>query len=129
MYPLIRFFKRAYETIKSIFGVIFTVGKFIFKTVEWLTKPSGVIAKVINFCLKAYFLFKKILKWIFKATGKNSIDMLCMFLSGDTIGLAIAMIGGLVKRAWQFLKNLHIFKLIFAYIKAVFTVWKMILTI
>ena len=98
--PLIDFAKGAWEFIKKAFDVIVTIGKGVFNIVEYLTKPEGPIAKIINLCIRGYFMFKSVLKGIFKATGKDSIDMLCMFLSGDTIGIIFSVVGGLVKRAW-----------------------------
>lgn len=98
--PLVGFAKGAWGFIKKAFDVIVTVGKTVFNIVEYLTKPEGPIAKIINLCIRGYFMFKSMLKWIFKATGKDSIDMLCMFLSGDTIGIIFSLVGGLVKRAW-----------------------------
>lgn len=62
--------------------------------------------------MKAIFGFIKMVLWLkdsisflIEKSGKSKIDLLCMWLAGDTIGLAIHAIAGLVKTIWGWLKK------------------------
>lgn len=61
-----------------------------------------------------------------KAAGKSSIDIFCMFLAGDMIGIAIAAISGLVVKIWNWLKNTSVFKILFGTIKFILGMYEMI---
>lgn len=53
-----------------------------------------------------------------KASGTSTIDAFCEFLAGDTIGIAIRMIGGLVVKAWQYIKRVGIIRTVINLVKA-----------
>jgi hypothetical protein len=72
--------------------------------VAYLTNPKGIIANTIRFLVDTYLMLKRYMKRIMKIAGKNSLDALCMFIAGDYLGIAIAMIGGWVKIAWNYVK-------------------------
>ena len=54
-----------------------------------------------------------------KAAGTSTIDAFCEFLAGDTIGIAIRMIGGLVVKAWQYIKTIGFIRLFKNILKAI----------
>ena len=58
--------------------------------------------------------------------GYDSLDFTCMWLSGDFIGLALAMVEGLCIKAWHWASNLPFFRKIIAMIKALVKAKKMI---
>ena len=61
-----------------------------------------------------------------KATGKSNIDILCMFLAGDMVGIALHAIAGAVKLTWDFLKKTKFFKFVMGIVKTVIAIGKLI---
>lgn len=98
--------------LKTCWNIIFTVGKFLFNAIDWLTNPKGWIANAIRTFVGAVFAIKRWIKDMVKKSGKNGLDALCMFIAGDYIGLAIAVASAYVKKAWDFLKNTKLFRFI-----------------
>ena len=101
---IVSFATSVFEFLKGAWSVISTVGVFLFKAVAYLTNPKGIIANTIRFLVDTYLMLKRYMKRIMKIAGKNSLDALCMFIAGDYLGIAIAMIGGWVKIAWNYVK-------------------------
>jgi hypothetical protein len=70
----------------------------VWSVVDWITNPNG---KVVGFVGEVFRTIMGIKSWItglMRTAGYNTLDLLCMYLSGDTIGLAIAAIRGLAKK-------------------------------
>lgn len=89
--PVINFSKKLLGWLKTAWKVVSTVGGFIFKAVEWLTRPNGVIATAIKV---AWWWVKNVIGGInvlIGKTGQDNIDAFCQFLSGDYIGLVISI--------------------------------------
>lgn len=126
---LTSFASKALGFIQGVGSILFSVGKFLFKVIDWITNPKGLLAKFIVSAIKLFLAFKKGLKALMKATGRNSIDILCMFLAGDTIGLALHAIAGAVKLAWDWLKKTKFFKLVMGIIKTVIAIGKLIFSL
>ena len=79
--------------------------------------------------VKSFFEIKKWIGKMMQAAGKDSIDVLCMFIAGDMIGIAIHAIAGMVVKAWNWLKNLKFFKIAFGIMKGVVKIYGMIMKI
>lgn len=120
------FATKALGFLVGVGSILFSVGKFLFKVIDWITNPKGLLAKFIVSAIKLFLAFKKGLKTLMKATGKNSIDILCMFLAGDTIGLALHAIAGAVKLTWDFIRKMKFILLIQGLIKTILAVGKLI---
>ena len=92
----------------------------------WLTDPEGVVAKFIMFSVKTFLWIKKMIKKMVVASGKSSIDALCMLLAGDMIGLAIHAIKGGLKTIWNMIKNTPTMRIVMGMVNAVVAVGKLI---
>lgn len=126
---IVPIFKSLGKFLVKVWEVISTVGKFIFGIIEWITNPEGKIVKFVTFVVKMLLAVKGFIKNLMKTAGYDSIDVFCMFLAGDMIGVAIASIGGLVVKLWRFIKRRNIFRLLFGLVKAVMGMHAMILTL
>ena len=98
--------------LKTCWNVLVVVGKFLFNAIDYLTKPSGPIAKFIVSVIKTFVAVKKWIKKMIKMSGQNSVDALCMFLAGDYIGMAISIVGAYVSKAWDYLKNTKLIRFV-----------------
>lgn len=115
--------------LKFVVGLakgLFTVGKFLFNAIDWLTRPKGPIAKFLKFVLSVFLAFKAGLKKLMKLTGRSNIDILCMFLAGDTIGLALHAVVGCLKGIWDWFKKTKFMKMLIGLIKMYLAVGKLI---
>lgn len=120
------FASKALGFIQGVGSILFSVGKFLFKAIDWLTNPKGILARFIVSAIKLFLAFKKGLKALMKATGRSNIDILCMFLAGDMIGIALHAISGAVKLAWDFIRKMKFMLLIQGLIKTILAVGKLI---
>ena len=127
--PLKSFALKAVGFLQGLFSILMSVGKFLFKAIDWLTKPTGPIAKFIVFVIKTFLAIKAGIKSLCKATGKSSIDVLCMFLAGDMIGLALHAMAGAVKLAWDLLKKTTVFKFLTGLVKMMVSIGKLIFSL
>ena len=69
------------------------------------------------------------IKKMMKASGKSDIDVLCTFLAGDTIGMALSFVKGIIIKTWNFLKEKGVLKLVLKIIKGLFSLGMMLGTI
>jgi hypothetical protein len=115
-----------YSFVKGIAMGLFTIGKFLFNAIEWVTRPKGPIAKFLKFILTVFLAFKAGLKKLMKATGRSNIDVLCMFLAGDTIGIALHAVVGCLKGIWDWFKKTKLMKTLIGLVKMVLAVGKLI---
>ena len=89
--PMIKsFVSKLVKFAVGLWKVINVVGKYIVKLVDKITDPDGVIVGFVTKVVKLFFELKNKIKELMKLSGKNTIDVLCMFLSGDTIGIVLA---------------------------------------
>lgn len=105
---------------------LFTIGKFLFNAINWLTKPSGIIARFIVGVVKTFLAIKKAIKNLMKKTGRNSVDILCMFLAGDYIGIAVHAIAGALMGFWDWFKKTTLMKLILGVVNTMVTFGKIL---
>ena len=126
--PILSFAGKVFNFLQGLASVLFKVGKWIFNAIEWLTNPKGPIAKFLVFSIKMFLAVKAGIKKLVKATGKSSIDVLCMFLAGDTIGLAIHAIAGAVKMVWEWLKKTKFIQFVTGLVKSIIAIGKLIFT-
>ena len=112
--------------IKGLANVLYTVGKKLFNAIEWITRPKGPIAKFLKFAVGLFLTFKAWLKKLMKATGRSNIDILCMFLAGDTIGLALHAIVGCLKGIWDWFKKTKLMRMLIGLVKMYLAVGKLI---
>ena len=105
--------------LKGVASVLWTVGTFLFTTIEKITSPDGWLAKAIIKGVKFFLFLKKTITELMKASGTSTIDAFCEFLAGDTIGIAIRMVGGLVVKAWKYISRVGIFRTFINVVKAV----------
>ena len=125
--PMIKSFaSKALGFVVGVGKVLFSVGKFLFNTIEWITNPKGILARFIVGAIKLFLAFKNALKKLMKATGRSNIDILCMFLAGDMVGIAIHAIAGAVKLTWDLLKKTKFFKFVMGIVKTVIAIGKLI---
>ena len=120
---------KVWEFLTNVWDIVCTVGQALYKVVEWVTNPEGWIVKTVTWVIKAFIWIKDKIKEMMKAAGKSSIDIFCMFLAGDMIGVVLYTIAGLCVKLWKWLKNTSVFKLVLGVIKFLLGVHKMILQI
>ena len=123
---LTSFATHALGFLTGVWNILLSVGKFLFKAIDWITNPKGIVARFLVACVKLFLAFKSGLKKLMKKTGRNSIDILCMFLAGDMIGIAIHAIAGALKSLWDWLKKTMFFRMIIGYIKTLIAIGKLI---
>ena len=75
--------------------------------------------------VKIFMFIKRGITNLMKAAGTSTIDAFCEFLAGDTIGIAIRMIGGLVVKSWQYIKRVGIIRTVINLVKAIVGYFKM----
>lgn len=117
---------KVWSIVKTVANVLWSVGKFLFTTIEKITSPDGWLANAIVKGVKIFMFIKQGITSLMKAAGTSTIDAFCEFLAGDTIGIAIRMIGGLVVKAWQYIKRVGIIRTVINLVKAIagyFTMW------
>ena len=107
---IVSFAKKAIDILRPIWTCLKFIGGILFKLVEWLTNPDNFIVNAITAIIKMVLMFKGFLKSMMKAAGKNSIDILCMFLAGDTIGIALHTAIGMIKSLWNYMQKKGIIK-------------------
>lgn len=112
--------------LTGIWNMLLFVGEKLFKAIDWITNPKGILARFFVGAVKLFLAFKAGLKKLMKATGRNDIDILCMFLAGDMIGLAIHAIAGALKTFWDWLKTTTFFKLVIGLVKTIVAIGKLI---
>ena len=115
-----------WDFVKGLASGIYAVGKFLFNAIEWITRPKGPIAKFVKFVATVFLAFKAGLKKLMKLTGKSNIDVLCMFLAGDTIGIALHAVAGCLKGIWNWFKKTKVMKMIIGLVKMYLAVGKLI---
>ena len=64
-------------------------------------------------------VYRKFIVKMMRAAGQSTMDMLCMYIAGDYIGMAFHVIVGAVKNIWEWMKKHGIMRCIVAMIKAV----------
>lgn len=126
--PVVKFLaSHIWEFIKGAWNVISTVGKFLFDVVKWLTDPDGWIAKVIMFVIRTFMEIKRGISKMGEVSGyADNIDMLCMFISGDMIGIAIHFIVGIVRKLWDYVRREGIVKTMINLVKGLLKLHVMI---
>ena len=107
---LSKYAKKAIEILTPIWNCLCFIGKVLFRVVKWLTDPDNFIVKAIGKIISLVLMFRGFLKKMMKAAGKSSIDILCMFLAGDTIGIALHTAIGLLKTLWNYVEKKGIIK-------------------
>ena len=110
---------KALDFLSGLWNILSSVGKFLFNLVEYITNPDGWIVKSVTWVIKSFLAVKDWIKKLMQVTGKDNIDILCMFLSGDMIGIALHAIGGALVKMWRWLKHVRLFRLYFGYMKSV----------
>ena len=116
---------KVWVMVKTVANVLWYVGKFLFTTIEKITSPDGWLAKAIIKGVKIFMFIKRSITNLMKAAGTSTIDAFCEFLAGDTIGIAIRMIGGLVVKSWQYIKRVGIIRTVINLVKAIVGYFKM----
>lgn len=105
--------------LKQTWNVVSTVGVFMFDLIEKMTNPEGFLMKSVLGLMEMVMWFKRTVDRIIKASGKSSVDVLCMWLAGDYVGLIVHFVSGLVKTIWRWLKNQPLMKLILGIVKTI----------
>jgi phage-related protein len=128
--PIVKsFVKGALKFVTGLWNIIVLVGKTLFTWIEKITNPEGFLAKFIVGVVKTFIAIKRGIKDLMKAAGKNSIDILCMFLAGDMIGIIIASISGLMGKLWMWLKKTKVVSFIVGIVKSVLAIGKLIFSL
>lgn len=112
--------------LKKLWMVVSTVGKFLFNAIEWLTNPKGWIATTINAVVTTFLAVKKWITEMVKKSGQSSVDALCMFIAGDYIGMALALVKAYAKKGWDLIKNTKLFRLVRSLVKSLVGFGKLI---
>ena len=110
--------KMAGKLLKGAWDVISWSASKIAGIVNWITNPSGSIASAVVGVFKFIFFIKDYIGDMMKAAGKESLDVFCMFLSGDWIGIAESFTAGLCVKFWKWLTNLKVFRVYIAMLKS-----------
>lgn len=127
IWPKIKWFaEKAWGFLKMVWDVIVSVGGWIYKFVEYITNPDGWIVKTVIFIVQCVMAVKRWIKKLMKATGRDDIDILCMFLAGDMVGIAIHAIAGMCVKLWNWIKNSKLIRITLGVVKAVCKLYAMI---
>ena len=120
------FVSGAVKLFSAIWEITKTVGGALIKVVDWITNPKGIIVKSVVFIIKLVGMIKSGIKKMLKATGKSSIDILCMFLAGDWLGIAIHTIAGLCIKLWHWIRDTKFMRIVMGIVNAITAVGKLI---
>lgn len=99
--------------------IIMSVGAFLFKWIDKITDPEGWVVTTVGKIINAILTIKRWMTKMMKAAGKDSIDVFCMFLAGDMIGIVVSMIAGICVKIWKYIKHRGVFKLVLGLIKVI----------
>jgi hypothetical protein len=128
--PMIKgFVTTALNFVTGLWNIILIVGKTIFNWIEKITNPEGFLAKFIIGVIKTFIAIKRGIKDLMKKTGKNSIDILCMFLAGDMIGIILTALAGLMVKLWQWLKKTKVISFVMGIVKSILAIGKLIFSL
>lgn len=116
----------AMDFLSKCWTVIKVVGVALFKTIDAITNPKGIVVRFIVGVVKTFLAIKKGISELVKKSGKSSIDTFCMFLAGDYIGLAINAIKGFTVKVWEYLKNTKLIRWITGFLKSVAAIGKIV---
>lgn len=119
--------EKIWSFLKGAWDIITAVGGFLFTWIDKITSPDGWIVSTVASGIGMIMSIKKWIKKMMKAAGKDSIDIFCMFLAGDLIGIVINMIAGLCVKMWKWLKHKNIFRLALGLVKLILSMHAMIL--
>ena len=115
--------------LTGLWSIITTVGKFLFKVIDYITNPDGWIVKFVMWVIKAFIAIKSWINKMFEVAGKDSIDAMCMWIAGDNIGYVMHLIAGMIMSFWNWLKKKGVVKFAIGLVKGLLAVGKMIATI
>lgn len=118
----------AMDFLSKCWTVIKVVGVALFKTIDAITNPKGMVVRFIVGVVKTFLAIKRGISELVKKSGKSSIDTFCMFLAGDYIGLAINAIKGFTVKVWEYLKNTKLIRWITGIVKSIIAVGKLIVS-
>ena len=102
------------------------ISVWLFNFIADITSPDGWISKFINSVVD---LFKKIagyIKYIHKVTGKDAIDLLCLYLAGDTIGMLWVMLKTFAVWIWDWFKKTKFMRIVFGIINCLANIGEII---
>ena len=112
--------------VKPIWDVLKWMIPPIFKFIMWLTDPDGWIWKAVTLIVESVMTVKRWIRDVIKASGKDSIDVACMFLAGDNISIAIGLISGIVMKVWNWAKDKGFVRIAFAMVRSLVKIGEMI---
>lgn len=109
--PLANFAKESWDMLKKVFVASVEVGKMVFNAIEWITNPKGILASTLRFLIGTFFAIKKGIKKLLVVSGRDSVDLFCMFLAGDYIGIAVRMAGAAIVKMWHWFRTTKLMKI------------------
>lgn len=107
-----------WEFGKTVWSCIVPVATAIFKFVAWVTDPDNWVMQIVFKVLGLIRDIKKVVVDVMKIAGYDSLDFTCMWMAGDTIGLALAALEALCISAWRWFSNQPFIRKVIAMIKA-----------
>lgn len=115
---IIGFAKSLWSFLKTAGEIVYKVGKWIFNAILWVTDPDSPLGKGLMMLIKGFMWLKHMIYEVIGASGKDTVDTFCMFLSGDYIGLAMSVIRGYIKKLINWVLQLKLFKVLLGFIDA-----------
>ena len=128
--PMIKsFVSTALRFVTGLWNIIVVVGKTLFTWIEKITHPEGFLAKFIVGVVGTFMAIKRKIKDLMKAAGKNSIDILCMFLSGDLIGMLLSVLAGYAGKFMQWFRKISFMQFITGLVNSILAIGKLIFSL
>lgn len=90
---------------RKIWSVVSSVGSGLFEFIDWLTDPDGWIFQTIHAIIGLILVARKWINDMMGVAGQDTVDMLCMWLAGDWIGIAYNAIKGMLLKFWEHIKD------------------------
>ena len=81
------FVSKAIGIMVPIWNFLKLVGGWLFKLVEWVSDPDNWLVKAVTWIVTTFFKIKGFIKKMMRVAGKSAIDVFCMWLAGDWIGI------------------------------------------
>lgn len=106
-----------WNVLTGIFNGIVWIGKILWKAIDWLTNPEGFIANAIAFLFNIVMAIRGFVKKMLVTSRKDSVDLLCMMLAGDYLGIVIRLVISMFGKLWNAFKRMKLFRFIIGIVK------------
>lgn len=109
-----------WEWVQTALGWIEKIGGWVLQWVGEITNPeTGWVGKLIKSIAEFFDKIKAFIREAMEVSGKDTIDFLCMYLSGDTISMLWVVIKTMCVEFWDWFKKTAFMRAIFGIINCI----------